>query len=371
VAAVPTGTGACPAVAFVLEQHLGHQTYAANLRVGVERRSDVRAMWIDVAYEPTTHWWERIPSEQVRAMLRGRTEVDTALAGVDADVCVFNTQVPAVIGGRVARSRPYVLCSDVTPRQYDAMAAGYGHRPDRPGPVGWTKDRWNRRVMRRAAAHAPWSSWVRDSLVADYGVDPDLIHVIPPGIDVAAWSPAPHDGRGPLRILFVGGEFVRKGGDVLLAAIEALGGDVEATVVTRSDIPRHPQVTAVHGLNSNDARLRELFATSDVFVLPSRSETFGIAALEAAAAGLPVVASAVGGLADLVVDGVTGLTVPPGDAAALTAALRRLAEDHALRRRMGVAGRERAEREFDATTNAGRLVDLAVRSARLSAVANG
>ena len=121
---------------FVLEQHLGHQTYAANLRDGVERRSDVRATWIDVAYEPTTHWWERIPSEQVRAMLRGRTEVDTALAGVDAGR--ERLQHPGPRRDRRARRprRPYVLCTDVTPHQYDAMAAGYGHRPDRPGPWG-------------------------------------------------------------------------------------------------------------------------------------------------------------------------------------------------------------------------------------------
>ena len=88
-----------------------------------------------------------------------------------------------------------------------------------------------------------------------------------------------------------------------------------------------------------------LLASADVFVLSSRSEGMPLSILEAMAAGLPVVASAVGGVPELVLDGETGLLVPPGDPAALAAGLRRLLEDPARRRR-GVAGRERAQREF-------------------------
>jgi glycosyltransferase involved in cell wall biosynthesis len=73
-------------------------------------------------------------------------------------------------------------------------------------------------------------------------------------------------------------------------------------------------------------------------------EPFGQVAIEAMACGKPVVASAVGGLADVVVHEETGLLVPPGDVAALRAALGRLIADPALRERMGAAGRERVER---------------------------
>jgi glycosyltransferase involved in cell wall biosynthesis len=72
-----------------------------------------------------------------------------------------------------------------------------------------------------------------------------------------------------------------------------------------------------------------------------------ISILEAMAAGLPVVASAVGGIPEIVVDGETGLIVPPRDPDALAAALRRLLDDPELRRRMGDAGRARAEEHFD------------------------
>ena len=75
-------------------------------------------------------------------------------------------------------------------------------------------------------------------------------------------------------------------------------------------------------------------------------EGFGVTCLEAMAHGKPVVASAVGGLLDLVVDGETGLLVPPRDPAALRRALERLLSDPELRRRLGAAARERARERF-------------------------
>jgi len=360
-------TEAALTIAFVVEQHLGHRTYAENLARAMAAMPGVQATWIPVRYEHDVPWSRWLPSEQLRAVLRGRAEVHTGLRRAARDVTVFNTQVPAVISGRIARRAPYVLCADVTPIQYDRMAAGYDHRADRPGPGRWVKYRWNRSVFQRAAAHAPWSSWVRDSLVQDYGVEPGRIAVIPPGVDTTQWQPAQPVGDGVMRILFVGGDFERKGGDLLMRAVASLPtGSYELHVVTRSDVPRRDGVVVHHGLNQNDPELRRLFARSDVFVLPSHAETFGIAAVEGAAAGLPLVLSSIGGLADLVVDGVTGFAVPPGDGDALAIALRRLLDAPDLRRTMGHAARERATREFDATTNARRLVHLCASCAGLT-----
>ena len=90
------------------------------------------------------------------------------------------------------------------------------------------------------------------------------------------------------------------------------------------------------------AALNEL----DVFVAPSRRESFGVSVLEASACALPVVASAVGGLPEVVQHGVTGLLVPPGSVAALAAALTTLADDAALRRSMGRAGRQMVQAHY-------------------------
>jgi glycosyltransferase involved in cell wall biosynthesis len=84
----------------------------------------------------------------------------------------------------------------------------------------------------------------------------------------------------------------------------------------------------------------------DVFAMPSLHEGFGLAALEAMGSGLPIVASDVGGLPELIEDSTTGYLVPPGDEVALAERLGHLLADEALRSRMGSAARERASREF-------------------------
>jgi glycosyltransferase involved in cell wall biosynthesis len=107
-----------------------------------------------------------------------------------------------------------------------------------------------------------------------------------------------------------------------------------------------------------------LLAESDVAVLGShptpegRREGIPVALMEAMAAGLPVVATAISGIPELVVTGVTGVLVPSGDATALAGGLQRLAEDPDLRRRMGRAGRARVLSEFDLRTNTEVLVRL-------------
>jgi glycosyltransferase involved in cell wall biosynthesis len=96
----------------------------------------------------------------------------------------------------------------------------------------------------------------------------------------------------------------------------------------------------------------------DVLVLPSESEGLPYCVLEAMALGVPVVASAVGGMREAVVDGQTGFLVPPGDAPALEAALERLITDSEVRERMGLAGRSRAESLYDSRVMARRFEEL-------------
>ena len=350
--------------AFVMETHLGHRTYFENLRRGVRAHSQVNADWIPVAYADEPRRWSPtvwMPA-QLRGALNGRREVrqglEQAAADSGYDVAVFNTQAPAVLGGAPVRRQPYILCTDITPRQYDAMAHEYGHRPDGIGPIARFKHRSNVRLFRQAARLLPWSNWVRDSLLDDYGVDPSRVEVLPPGVDTERWRPADDTRQpGPVRVLFVGGDFYRKGGEELLHAWAALpAGSAELVVVTRTELPERPGVTVHTGLEPNSPALIAHYQTSDLFVFPTRAEAFGIAAVEATAAGLPVIATRVGGLPDIVRDGETGLLIEPDDQDGLGRALRQLVDDETLRTRLGAAARQRAVVRFDATRNAARMV---------------
>ena len=89
-----------------------------------------------------------------------------------------------------------------------------------------------------------------------------------------------------------------------------------------------------------------LLSLADAFVLPSAQESFGLAALEAMACEVPVVASHVGGLPEVIEDGVTGFLHPPGDLDAMAQSTLRLLTDEALRQRMGEAARASAKRQF-------------------------
>lgn len=346
---------------FVMEQHLGHLTYYRNLQSFVGESHDVQATWIPVTYTDPDGFWERVPliPAHIRGTLCGRRQVRDGLTQSPGDVAFFNTQVPAVLGGNLTRRQPYVISTDVTPIQYDQMSQQYGHRPDRPGLLKTFKHRLNVALLRGARRLLPWSTWTRQSLIADYGVDPERIEVIPPGVDLTYWTMRPRPSHSRLRILFVGGDLHRKGGHLLIQAFQRLSADTaELVLVTRSHTPQLAGIRSYHHLQPNSPELLELFQTADVFVLPTEAEAFGIAAVEASAAGLPAIVTAVGGLTDIVVDGETGFLISPGDVDTLTARLRLLATDADLRRRMGQAARQRAETFFDARRNALRIVAI-------------
>jgi glycosyltransferase involved in cell wall biosynthesis len=173
------------------------------------------------------------------------------------------------------------------------------------------------------------TEWAARSFVHDYAVEADRVHVVGVGhrprrhVNAAA-----RDWSKP-RFLFIGVDWVRKNGDAVLRAFAELRRDVpDATldVVGRHSQLDVPGVTG-HGFVSREdprgqALLDELFATATAFVLPSRFEPAGIAYLEAASAGLPVIATTEGGAGELL--GPAAITVDPNDQPALQDAMRRL-----------------------------------------------
>jgi glycosyltransferase involved in cell wall biosynthesis len=162
------------------------------------------------------------------------------------------------------------------------------------------------------------------------------VRVIPSGIDLPA--EIGEEARPP-EVLYAGRLSVEKGIEELVEATSGM------RLVVAGDGPLRRRVPAAVGFVPHD-ELQRLYARAAIVACPSRREGFGVACLEAMAHARPVVATAVGGLRDLVVDGETGLLVPPRDPAALRAALERLLADADLRRRLGVSGRRRAQERF-------------------------
>jgi D-inositol-3-phosphate glycosyltransferase len=173
------------------------------------------------------------------------------------------------------------------------------------------------------------------------------VRVIPSGVDLPDEVGPEAD---PPEVLYAGRLSKEKG---VLELVEATRG---MNLVVAGDGPLRGRVPAARGFVPN-RQLQALYARAAVVACPSRREGFGVACLEAMAHGRAVVATGVGGLRDLVVDGKTGLVVPPRDPAALRAALEQLLADPKLRQRLGAAGRQRARERFswDAATSA--LVD--------------
>jgi glycosyltransferase involved in cell wall biosynthesis len=348
---------------FVLEQVLGHVTQSQNFKRFAASTDHLDPHFIEVTFFKRGGLVERLPlPPAVRASLRARFEIG-AIRGPRPDVYFFNTQKPALFCPDYIGRTPLVIGLDVTPLQYDRMGRHYAHGVSN-GPAARLKHAWNRRLFRSAARLIPLSDWCARSLIEDYGVRPERITVVPPGVDTAQWSPASRaDGGGPLRLLFVGGDFDRKGGPLVLDWFmrDPAARDCELHLVTRDAIVAGERVIVHRDLANNSDRLRDVVRSCDIFVLPTHADCHSLASIEAMASGLPVVATNVGGIPEIIIDGVCGYIIEPGDATALGDRLRTLIVDHDARRRMSHAARERAQRYFDARTNVGAVVDELLR----------
>ena len=261
---------------------------------------------------------------------------------------------PAFVG---PWKRPLVVELDWTASQREGMAWWYFARPPKTGrslEMALARERW---CFANVSLFTPMSNWAAEGL-RTVGVPDEKIHVIHPGLDLDEWvfdrQRLPNEG--PLRLLFVGGDFVRKGGDLLLAAIRELPDRVIADVVTRDEVTPTPGV-AVHRCEPNSDALKRLYASADLFVMPTQADCFGHAVVEAMASGLPAIVGDVGGVADIVDHEVNGWRIRP-NIRGLREALEEALEQRSRLDEMRTAARRTAEESFDGRRNDQRLVDL-------------
>lgn len=243
-----------------------------------------------------------------RRLARAGQSFDLVLACGAVDVAYLKTDLPIV------------LVLDATHRLVREYYPAYSHLAERSRRE---LDTFERRAIQRASLVLISSSWAARSAIADYGADPARVHAFPFGADLdTPPPPGVVDERKQTdrcRLLFLGSDWERKGGNLAvqtLSALEGMGVDAELVVCGCTPPPQvtHPHLRVIPFLNKRDEQQRQelesLYLNSDFLLLPTRSDCAPMVFCEAAAFGLPAITTDTGGVSEIVRDGVTGFTLP-------------------------------------------------------------
>ncbi len=314
-----------------------------------------------ITYEPP--WPPLAVGPELDLARRGRA-LSRALRRYTPSIVHFYDPVPFLFGTYVvwlSRSRAHTILHG------QGVYARGGSR----SVLGRAAGRW---AYGRCSRVLACSQYVADILRSNPNVPAERLCVLHNCADVSRFAAAtPNTGlRERLNVqtgdtlgLFLGRLSIEhKGLDVLCQAMHMIPAHIRLRMAlvgpgdlkgTASELEPPSRVT-LHGPVYGDAATG-LLKAADFFVYPSRAEAFGISIVEAMAAGLPVIATAVGGIPEIVEDGVSGLLVPPQDAQALAGAIERLVEHPEERAAIGARAHERAKR-FDVKIIAGQLRDI-------------
>ncbi|MEM1343232.1 MAG: glycosyltransferase family 4 protein [Pseudomonadota bacterium] len=280
-----------------------------------------------------------------------------------APAIVFAPAGSSLIGG-VPKGVSVVYCTDAT---FRLMVDYYPEFSKLSRTTLRTGERLEAEAIARSDVLVYSSAWAARSAIEDYGADPGRVHVIPFGANL---TDPPHrrdlkraadvgtgKGGAVLRLLFVGKQWQRKGGDLALAAMQSLrqrGYNARLTVLGCQP----PLDTPVEGLDvagfldksdpEQNRRFAQYFLDADLYLMPVRAECSAIAFCEAAAYGLPVISCDTGGTGTVVQAGRSGLLLPPGsDGIAYADLIERAVADPGLMVRL----REGARRRYEEVLN--------------------
>jgi glycosyltransferase involved in cell wall biosynthesis len=354
-----------PRVLSIIESYIGHQTYGQLMRdyfqratckvdfywYNEERELHARLLNRLLSYYSSNRWVQRQNIDlflfryQIGFAYMGRRLAVRKLAQADYTALHFHTQPLAFLCRDLMRKYPTIISIDRTTWQ----AAREYTDPQ----FYWTFSpniHLERQVFEAAQTIVSFSESARQSVIQDYAIAPEKVKVVYPGVDIDKIAPAQGDlVQKPCDILFIGGDFDRKGGqDVLAVFLEQFADQARLHLVTKDPIAcDHPNVHVYHNINAYTPEWLGLYHTADLFVMPTYSEPFGWVFIEAMAAGLPIVATRLNAIPEMVTPGENGLLIEPGDRAALAQSIQYLIDHPERRREMGSNGRRLVEQRFN------------------------
>lgn len=360
-----------------------------------------------------TRYMREIVPVDVHCMGAPRNEANVYVHGVDPELANANPAIKTLSTGlRMAEAATGVdvvhshtwyagLGGHLAARLHGIphVATAHSLEPDRPWKReqlggGYDISSWSERnAMEYADAVIAVSSKMKDAVLEAYPrIDADRVHVVLNGIDTQLWQPRPTfdeaedsvlkklgiDPDRPI-VAFVGRITRQKGVEHLVKAARHFDEGVQ--LVLCAGAPDTPEIAArtealVHELQAerdgivwvqemlDKSKIQEILTAADTFVCPSIYEPLGIVNLEAMACGTAVVASDVGGIPEVVVDGTTGTLVHYDEADAqsferdIAAAVNAMVADRERSKKFGLAGRERAVNDFSWATIAQQTVDI-------------
>jgi glycosyltransferase involved in cell wall biosynthesis len=283
----------------------------------------------------------RTPRRQIRdrILCSRRLRREVAAARRDGRIVLFQNISPAVYAWAVTQRPRHFIIADWTRKLYEPLV---GRRLSPPLVTGL-----HRRVLASTDGVLCVTDAVERSLADDYDVSPSKLIRVELPFDIDTYHPVARSHHDRVRLLFVGGDFERKGGDALLDWFVRRGPPgVDLTVVTNTPVShRVPGVRFERGVKHGETRHVRLFQTHDLFVLPTAYDSYPVVLGEAASCGMAIAATAGAlGAPEVVAEGANGVIRDTADD--LFREVDRLVADPAELRRMGLASRRLMEKKF-------------------------
>ncbi|WP_068816325.1 glycosyltransferase family 4 protein [Phormidesmis priestleyi] len=368
-----------PRILSVTESFLGHLTYGRLMRDHLSQSCPIDAYWHNDDRElrtriairvfgyyriPPTRWTSEQNADfylfrsQMCLSYFARRVIARKMAKTHYSALHFHTQPLAYLCLDLMKKMPTVVSLDRT--------AAQASRDSTKPSMRWTfapNLHLDKKVFDAAKTIVSFSEVARRSVIEDFDISPQKVVVVYPGVDIDKIPLAESRDKSRekrLNILFIGGDFERKGGhDLLNVFLENFADRADLHLVTQVPITvDHPHVHIHRTIKAYTPEWLALYHQADVFVMPTYSEPFGWVFIEAMAAGLPIVATNITAIPEMVTSGENGFLIEPGDRIALSQSIDQLINDPELRKTMGDRGRDLVEHKFNAQTHFEKLEHL-------------